>query len=463
MAGWSVTSLGLLALLAAASVTLMVRAAPRWGSHRGRPAALALLLLALGAFVNDYFGFLPQVGDIAGPRPWPVVSARYVLGGSPQLGWLVRPQGAVMTLPVKGTRSRTPAGSALVYLPPEYFSEPAVRFPVLYMLHGSPGVPLDWFRGGEAAEAGYASALHGRPTILVAPRMSRGWLDDSECVDRPGFAAESYLTLDVIPTIDAVLHTRTAKEARGVMGNSSGGYCALALGLRHPDLFARIVALSPSTTPTFSYGSLAELFGRPPELRRVVEQHTPAWLLLNCPSSRALALRLDIGRQDRLIDEVRQLAALDRALNGDPQVIVRQGGHTFRTWRPAIQEAVAWFAQGAAEPVAQPSAAEGNGEPTGTEHSRLLRACPSLPTDPGRLAARDQGGEARPDTIRGWSALPPEPGRQVPPLTAWVHHALATNRALPLPKWMPATSTRLPAGKPLRTPTARGHLGLLTP
>ena len=235
-----------------------------------------------------------------------------------------------------------------MYLPPEYFSKPEVRFPVLYMLHGSPGVPLDWFRGGEAAEAGYASAQHGRPTILVAPRMSRGWLDDSECVDRPGFAAESYLTLDVIPTIDALLRTRSQTQARGLMGNSSGGYCALALGLRHPDLFARIAALSPNTTPTFAYGSLADLFGRPAELRTVVDVHTPAWLLLNRPECRAVALRLDVGGQDQLLDGVRRLAALDRTLRGDPQVIVRQGGHTFRTWRPAIRDAVSWFAAGAA-------------------------------------------------------------------------------------------------------------------
>jgi enterochelin esterase-like enzyme len=344
MAAWTVTSLWLVALLSTASVILMVRAAPRWGSHRGRSAALALLLLAMAAFVNDYFGYLPQVGDIAGPRPWPVVSARDVLRVPPGHASPVFPRGAVLTLPVQGIHSHASILSALVYLPPEYFSKPDLRFPVLYMLHGSPGVPLDWFRGGEAAEAGLASARHGRPTILVAPRMSRGWLDDSECVDRPGFAAESYLTLDVIPTIDALLKTRRETQARGVIGNSSGGYCALALGLRHPDLFAHIIALSPITAPTFAYGSLADLFGQPADLRSVVEAHTPAWLLLHRPASRAVALRLDIGRQDHLLDGVRQFAALDRTLNGDPQLILRQGGHTFRTWRPALRDAVAWFA-----------------------------------------------------------------------------------------------------------------------
>jgi enterochelin esterase-like enzyme len=347
MAAWTVTSLWLVALLGTGSVILMVRAAPRWGSHRGRSAALALLLLAMGAFVNDYFGYLPQVGDIAGPRPWPIVSARDVFGASPGHATPAFPRGAVLTLPVQGIHSHTPTRSALVYLPPEYFSKPDLRFPVLYMLHGSPGVPLDWFRGGEAAEAGLASARQGTPTFLVAPRMSRGWLDDSECVDRPKFAAESYLTLDVVPTIDALLKTRRETQARGVLGNSSGGYCALALGLRHPDLFADIIALSPITVPTFSYGSLADLFGRPSDLRSVVDVHTPAWLLLHRPASRALTLRLDIGRQDHLLDGVRQFAALDRTLNGTPQLILRRGGHTFRTWRPALRDAVAWFAQGA--------------------------------------------------------------------------------------------------------------------
>jgi enterochelin esterase-like enzyme len=346
MASWTITSLWLVVALGSTSVIFIIRSAPRWGQHRGRTASLLLLLLAMGAFANDYFGYLPQLGDIVGPRPWPVVNAQDVLGDHPQKPRDF-PKGAVLSLPVSGIHSRVPTYSALVYLPPEYFQKPTLRFPVLYLLHGSPGVPLDWFRGGEAARAGLASAQRGSPTILVAPRMSRWWLADSECIDRPGFAAESYLTLDVIPTIDALLKTRPEKAARGVAGNSAGGYCALAVGLRHPDLFARIVALSPITVPTFSYGSLADLFGKPTDLQNVLDRHTPAWLLLHQPASRSVILRLDVGRQDHLLNSVRQLVALDRTLNGNPQLVLRPGGHTFRTWRPALQDAVAWFATSA--------------------------------------------------------------------------------------------------------------------
>jgi enterochelin esterase-like enzyme len=348
MAAWTITSLWLVVLLAAASFVLMLRAAPRWGSHRGRAVALVLLLAAMAAFANDYFGYLPRVGDVAGPRPWSVVHPRDVLSIAAQPVLQVHPRGAVLALPVAGVRSRTGVRAALVYLPPQYFTDPTRRFPVLYLLHGSPGVPLDWFRGGEAAQAGFLSSQQGRPTILVAPRMSRGWLDDSECVDRPGFAAESYLTLDVVPTIDAVLRTRPDKQARGVMGNSAGGFCALALGLRHPDLFGHVAALSPLTAPSFSYGSLADLFGRPADLPSVVRAHTPAWLLLTHPVSRSVDLRLDVGQQDPLLAGVRALAALDASLHGHPLVVLRQGGHTFRTWRPALRDAILWFARAAA-------------------------------------------------------------------------------------------------------------------
>ena len=57
---------------------------------------------------------------------------------------------------------------------------------MLYLLHGSRGVPLDWFRGAKAATAEFAAARAGRPVILVAPRMSQSWLNHSECLDRPG-------------------------------------------------------------------------------------------------------------------------------------------------------------------------------------------------------------------------------------------------------------------------------------
>lgn len=351
MPSWPLATPWLAGALGLVAAILLLRSAPRLGAHRGRSAGVLVLALAIAAYVNAYFAYLPKVGDIAGPRPWPVAGARAVWQPTAAAAQEVsyRSRGAVVSVPLPGPVSRTPTRDALVYLPPQYFTEPGRHFPVLYLLHGSPGIPLDWFRGGEAAVAGLASATAGSPAILVAPRMSTGWLADSECVDGPRLQAESYLVDDVVPDVDRLLRTMPAAAARGVAGNSAGGYCALAVGLRHPAQFSRVAALSPLTAPTYSYGTLGDLFGHPVDLPAVIDRHTPGWLLQHRLASRSVQLRIDVGDADPLRRDAKALATLDRSVGGRPQLVVRPGGHTFRVWRPALRDAVAWFAGGVAQ------------------------------------------------------------------------------------------------------------------
>jgi len=112
-------------------------------------------------------------------------------------------------------------------------------------------------------------------------------------------------------------------------------------------VFSHVAALSPLTMPTYSYGTLADLFGHPADLPAVVERHTPGWLLQHRPDSRSVQLRIDVGDADPLQKDARVLAVLDKRVGGHPQLVVRPGGHTFRVWRPALRDAVGWFARGA--------------------------------------------------------------------------------------------------------------------
>ena len=344
MPTWSLNNPLLSLVLVVLGGAAMVRTAPRFGSHRGRAASLTLLGLALASFANAYFSYLPRLGDVVGPRPWPVASYQSVSGLGVAAPRSVKPaKGAVVTVVVPGRRSGISPRAAMVYLPPQYFSQPTAHFPVLYLLHGSPGLPVDWFRGGEAATAGLAAATAGTPVILVAPKMSSGWLSDSECIDRRSDRWETYLTDDVVPAVDARFRTQAAATGRGLAGNSAGGYCALAVGLRHPTLFRSIAALSPLTEPTYSYGSLSQLFEHPADLPAALASHRPLWLLQHKAGALREHIRLDVGNADSVAPSVRAFAAADRALGGRPLLVVRDGGHTFRVWRPALLEAVLWF------------------------------------------------------------------------------------------------------------------------
>ena len=108
-----------------------------------RLAAVPALVLAADS-VNTYFAYLPRLGDVAGVLTWPTVPASVLRQGStgPQ------PRGAVVRWQLDARVSRAGREDVWTYLPPQWFSEPTRRFPVLYLLHGSPGVPLDWLRAG---------------------------------------------------------------------------------------------------------------------------------------------------------------------------------------------------------------------------------------------------------------------------------------------------------------------------
>lgn len=51
---------------------------------------------------------------------------------------------------------------------------------------------------------------------------------------------EDYLTGEIVPFVDHTFRTLSDKRHRAVMGKSSGGYGALTLCMKHPDLFSAI-------------------------------------------------------------------------------------------------------------------------------------------------------------------------------------------------------------------------------
>jgi enterochelin esterase-like enzyme len=323
----------------------------RSGGTRWLAASTATLLtLCLGlTLVNDYFSYLPRVRDVESvieQQP-----AQHSLAHVVQLGTAAArkwPKGTVSSLPIPDRGSGFGASSALVYLPPQYLTEPTQRFPVVYLFHGSPGVPADWFRGGEAADEGARLAQAGHPVIIVAPRMSHGWLDDPECVDGIHEKVEQHLLLDVLPTVDGRLRTQADRAGRIFGGMSAGGYCALNLGLRNRGLVSTIIDMSGFTMPTHT-GGMADLFGPPsPTQRDLVRANSPDLYASSLSMSPPMRIWLDSGSEDgTVLREMRLLMPVLQSRGVQVSLHVRAGAHTFWVWRPALRASMAW-AEGSA-------------------------------------------------------------------------------------------------------------------
>jgi enterochelin esterase-like enzyme len=178
-----------------------------------------------------------------------VAAARFLLTGSVSRGG-----GRITTIAIGAPALGVPAATTYVYLPPGYAEHPDRRYPVAYLLHGSPGVSSDWFAAGDAAHTLDVLIAHREvpPMIVVAPDTNGGGLHDTECLDDPapgGAKVETYLRTVVVPRVDATYRTDARPAARIIGGMSAGGFCALDQGLRHQDTYGPVVALEPFGDP----------------------------------------------------------------------------------------------------------------------------------------------------------------------------------------------------------------------
>jgi S-formylglutathione hydrolase FrmB len=137
-----------------------------------------------------------------------------------------------------------------VWLPPSYDSAPARRYPVIYWLAGFTSNGLSLFQGnpwqpalGDRLDRLMALGSMGE-VIVVAPDCFTRF-GGSQYLDSPASGLyETHVCGELIPAIDARFRTVALRDARGIGGKSSGGFGALVLAMRHPDLFAAVASHS---------------------------------------------------------------------------------------------------------------------------------------------------------------------------------------------------------------------------
>ena len=144
----------------------------------------------------------------------------------------------------------------VIYLPPGYETSDK-GYPVVYLLPGL-GATERWWACGEFSpffsllgiavqnlpEAGFASIIDGliaddkmQPMIIVMPDISTAY-GGSFCVNSAlNGNHEDYIVNDIVPYIDANYRTLPSRNSRGIAGHCMGGYAAMYLTMRHPDVF----------------------------------------------------------------------------------------------------------------------------------------------------------------------------------------------------------------------------------
>lgn len=138
-----------------------------------------------------------------------------------------------------------------VYLPPSYAKAGSRRYPVLYLLHGFTDSDGYWFglRGRhfvsaqKAIDAAFAAGAH--EMIVVMPdayTKFRGSMYSNSVVTGNW---EAFVTQDLVTYIDKHYRTLAKRASRGLAGHSMGGYGTLRIGMKYPEVFSSLYAMSP--------------------------------------------------------------------------------------------------------------------------------------------------------------------------------------------------------------------------
>ncbi|MGF7237593.1 MAG: alpha/beta hydrolase, partial [Frankia sp.] len=258
-----------------------------------------------GLILNDHFGFYSSWSEVLGRPAVRAATAAPITGSLDQrLAGRLRAayqagHGTVVPIVIRGTVSGVPPQRAWVYLPAAY-SDPAaasMQFPVVELLHGFPGRPQGW-TGPLKMQRVLDDRIMTRqslPMIAVMPTQNLDPPRDTQCLDVAGGPkVDTFLTQDVHRAVAAAFRVIPDRSGWAVMGYSTGGYCALNLAMRHPNLFASAVSLSGDAQPAHS-GATGGLFGGSIALRNA---NTPLWREQHLPAP-DLSVLVMTSRADR--------------------------------------------------------------------------------------------------------------------------------------------------------------------
>ncbi|MCU7821817.1 alpha/beta hydrolase [Kitasatospora sp. DSM 101779] len=364
-----VIAIVLAVLLLAATVLWWPRLArTTWQAVLGRIAALLTtqfaVLCAIGLAANNYFAFYSSWDDLLGTgdtgpvsvqasvegRPAtavPVVKAQ-VLGKEPVEGGSGGPEqsGEIQSVRITGSHSGL-STDAYVYLPPQYFqpAEAHKRFPAAVVMTGFPGDAKNLITRLNYPSAALQLMQSGKmqPTVLVLMRPSPAMPADTECEDIPGGAqSETYFTKDVPRVVAESYRVATAPSAWGVVGNSTGGYCALKMAMRHPEVFPTAIALS-GYYKAAEDATTGDLFTGSQQRRNEADL---LWRLNNLPQPKISVLLAGPQAGDGSYKPSTE--AFQKAVKAPMTANtawVPQGGHNFRTWSQLLPPSLEWLSQ----------------------------------------------------------------------------------------------------------------------
>ncbi|HEY1603349.1 MAG TPA: alpha/beta hydrolase family protein [Pirellulales bacterium] len=292
----------------------------------------------------------------------------------PTLAWVSLLAGsapAAEPLPVKTVEHKADSvGRNMKYnivLPANYETS-TERYPVLYLLHGLTSNYTAWaFMKVPEVAASYK-------LIIVMPDVGNSWyVNWAESAAGQKNQWEDYIIKELIGHVDETYRTIAKREARAINGLSMGGYGAIMLGLRHPDLFCSIgshsgaLAFADRSAESVAQGEQPEFLRRPwtgevnPKIkiegfsspaertpqgkifltREQCDAHDPFKLVLAVERAKLPYIYVDCGTDDGLITSNQRFCRLLMENNIPFTYGQSRGGHVPPYWAREVAQSIA--------------------------------------------------------------------------------------------------------------------------
>jgi S-formylglutathione hydrolase FrmB len=219
---------------------------------------------------------------------------------------------------------------------------PGQKLQVVYLLHGAGGGFRDWSNHSDVAR------FAGQGLLLVMPNGASSYY--ANAVSPSWDRYEDYVVGDLIADVEARFPVAAGRGHRAIVGVSMGGFGAVNLALRHPDLFAFAGALSPAIDVprrAFSFRRLGQsihyraIFGASDSSSR---RDSDPFLRVRTASPEAMPyLFLACGEQEGLLPANREFATRLAERHLRHELHTSRGGHDWRQWNswlPALFESL---------------------------------------------------------------------------------------------------------------------------
>ena len=255
----------------------------------------------------------------------------------------------VDTLQIQST-SMNRLYKAAVVLPNSY-TKSKMKYPVMYLLHGAYGHFDSWLSKTPNKNLIHQLADQYNMIIVMPEGETFSFYLDSPV--SKGSQFETHITKDVISKIDNTYRTINDRKGRVITGLSMGGHGALYLSAKHPELFCAAGSMSGAVDmASMITGESKEritklmepVFGKEGKSQETYASYAVLNMVPTMANNK-LALIMDIGVDDFLIESNRELHRRLVYAKVAHDYTERPGAHTWEYWENALPTHMLFFSK----------------------------------------------------------------------------------------------------------------------